>query len=119
MPIDKKRPGSRRHWDERLGSLTGSNPKVLATLRTVSASFRTGSATSREEPVYVYSSHKVGGLPFIEGKVGKTWTKLLVDSGAGMTLVHKRLVPTKDYEIRATTCRIAGVTGTDLGLIAI
>ena len=117
MPFGKKRTGPHRHWDERVGSLIGSNPKVLATLRTVSALSRAGSATSWEEPIYVYSSHKADGLPFIEGKVGKTWTKLLVDSGAGMTLVHKRLVPTKDYKIQATTRRIAGVTGTDLGLL--
>ena len=51
------------------------------------------------------------------GKVGQTPAKLLVDSGAGATLVHKKLVPMGKYVIRGTMKRVTGVTGTDLGIL--
>ena len=50
--------------------------------------------------VYIYSSARVGELPYVMGRVGQTPAKLLVDSGAGATLVHKKLVPSGKYEKR-------------------
>ena len=49
--------------------------------------------------------------------MGQIPAKLLVDSGAGATLVHQKLVPTGKYTIWETSKRVTGVTGTDLGIL--
>ena len=49
----------------------------------------------------MYLSYKVGGLPFVMGRIGESAAKILVDSGAGATLVHKKLVPPQTI-IRST-----------------
>ena len=48
------------------------------------------------------------------GMVGHQPAKLLIDSGAAATLVHKRLLPEEGTQLRKTFKRVTGVTGADL-----
>ena len=49
------------------------------------------------------------------GRVGESAAKILVDSDAGATLVHKKLVPPQTI-IRRTPRRVTGVTGAELDI---
>ena len=66
--------------------------------------------------MYVYSSTRVGELPYVMGMVGDRVAKMLVDSGAGATLVHKKLLVPNVTKLRKTTMRVTGVTGADLDI---
>ena len=52
----------------------------------------------------------------MKGKVGNCPAKMLVDTGASITLVHRKLL-TANCELMPTRCKVTGVTGSPLRLM--
>ena len=75
-----------------------------------------GDRTPATNTLYVYASTKLGELPYALGQVGDHPAKMLIDTGAAVTLVHKRLIP-PTTPILPTKRRVTGVTGSTLDLV--
>ena len=73
--------------------------------------------TSEPNTIYVYANNNIGELPFVMGKVGHYPAKMLVDTGAAVTLVHARLLQPGMAELHITNRRVTGVTGSALDIV--